>query len=375
MLKSLTLKELGARINSTDELLMMLLSHRMGLSLNVGALKLATGEPIFRPEAEEGRLEKARELANEFGISPNFAYSLLYTIIGESCKQQMIQLQGRPYDRPPDVKTDEEWHRILKQNLVQLTERVAPIYDEKYGSEFFASAAYKAFESSVLMQEVEKLSSKELLVDLGCATGSKTLQLAPSFKSVVGYDLSRHMVKRANLKVAEEDKKKIRFQQADLEDGIPLDKDSASFVMMNLGTAGDMPKISDVIKDVHRVLQAGGRFLFSFYNSDALVYRWEFLPWPFSLAAEINHNKDCLDVHAGADIFSIYAKAYTMQEVESFFPEGMLLNTKVTYPTLSPILPNCIFKIEKEKEAVLTIDRLLADSGMGAYIIVTGSKN
>ncbi len=95
MLKSLTLNELGARIDLTDELVVNLLSHRTALSLNVGALKLATGEPIFRAKAEEDRLEKVRKLANEFGISPNFAYSLLYAIIGESCKQQMIQLQGR----------------------------------------------------------------------------------------------------------------------------------------------------------------------------------------------------------------------------------------------------------------------------------------
>jgi|GEM_PF-3613927 len=69
--------------------------------------------------------------------------------------------------------------------------------------------------------------------------------------------------------------------------------------------ASDMRGIGKVIDETIRVLKPGGRFFFSFYNRDALVYRWEFLPWEAGLAAD----NALADTSMGAYIIATGAKS------------------------------------------------------------------
>jgi len=105
MIRSLDLKELGKRIEAIDLLLLTLVAHRMNLSLNVGAYKKAKGENIYRRDAENKRLDIARFIAVNGGLDDNFAHALLYSIINESCKRQMIQLQDKDFQLP-DFKNE-----------------------------------------------------------------------------------------------------------------------------------------------------------------------------------------------------------------------------------------------------------------------------
>ena len=185
------------------------------------------------------------------------------------------------------------------------------------------------------------------------------------------------MIRQAELKLQNNQNLSsvVTFKQTDLEDGIPELDNSVSLVVMNLGTASDLRNIVGVLKEVDRVLEPGGKFFFSFYNKEALVYRWDFIPWHIGLAAEINTHKDCLDVHSGNKLFSIYARPYTTEEVRSLFHGDLLVDKIYTYPTVSSILPNEFFENQSEvKESIIKIDHLLSDSNMGAYIAVTGSK-
>ncbi len=377
MIRSLNLKELAPRIEAVDALIMTLVAHRMGLSLNVGAYKKATGEPIFRPEPEEVRIQKIRDQAKALGMNPHFAEALLYNVIGESCKQQMILLQG-DY-RLPDTKDEKEWYDTLKQNLRDLTKIIAASYDSQYDTGFFGLRSYRDFEDDCIAKAIQATPSRKLAIDLGCATGNQSVRLAKDFDNVVGFDLSSHMIQHARKKVRSEYfASKIRFEECDLESGIPLEDASVSFVLMNLGTASDLPGIADLTKEVARVLVPGGRFLFSFYNKDALVYCWDFLPWPVGLAAEINHKLSCLDVHADHKIFSVFAKGYTVEEVKSLLHPGLVIEPDMlTYPTISPLLPNQIFSSEAEKaeQVVSRLDRALSTLNYGAYIIATGRKD
>jgi SAM-dependent methyltransferase len=373
MIRSLNLEQLGARIELVDEAILILVAHRMALSLDVGAYKRATNQTIFRRDKEDERLLRMKKLAENVGLNPNFAAAALYNIIGESCKQQMIQLQ-ETYSPPLDIEDEEEWYRILKGNLLRLAERIAPVYDEQYGTEFFASAAYREFENWMLDEEVDMVNTNDLFVDLGCATGTQTFRLADRFEHSVGYDLSGHMIEHANRKLDPRWQGRVVFYETDLENGIPLPDNSASFVMMNRGTAGDIRNIQGLLHEAHRVLQVGGRFFFSFYNSDALVYQWDFLPWPVNLAAGINKEKSCLDVRVGSETFSVFARPYSLEQAEDFFPAGMKINRRMTYPTISPLVPNHLFKTENARDAVSHVDWQLAPFGSGAYIIITGEK-
>lgn len=283
----------------------------------------------------------------------------------------MIQLQAVTHHKK--LKTNAEQYRILKRNLLRLTERWANSYDADYDKAFFATHAYIEFEEEILRQEIEQVYCRELALDFGCATGRFATKLSSSFDQVIGYDISPHMIKKANERPQKPSN--TTFLEIDLEQGIPQADGTASLVVMNLGTASDMRDISGILKGAARILKSNGRFFFSFYNKDALLYQWDFVPWPVGLAAEINTHKHCLDVHFGSKVLSVYARPYTVTEVKNLFPSEMKLSKVLTYPTLSSILPSTLFDGKSSiQKSVMTIDRQLATAFDGAYIIVTGQK-
>ncbi len=373
----LDLGALGSRIAVVDGMIIQLVAQRLMLAEQVGAYKRAKGEDIFRAEVEDRRIAAIRQIAEELGLNPHFAETLLYLLIGESCKLQMVRLQEAAR-LPAEPQTEDEWYAKLKHNLLYLAERYSASYDAEYGKGCTATHAYLAYEEELLAREIGKLSDYSLLVDLGCATGRVALRWHGGFDRVIGYDISQHMQSQASRLVEERNlQERVSFERVDLEDGIPLPDESASFVVMSLGTGSDLRDIRRVIADTFRVLKTGGRFFFSFYNRDALVYRWEFLPWQAGLAAIINIHNDSLDVRLNADgheeRVSVFARAYTKGEAEALFAPCAV--DLVTYPALSAVLPNEIFSAQGGARAALAdADRRLTDTDMGAYIIVTGQK-
>lgn len=264
---------------------------------------------------------------------------------------------------------------MLKSNLLELTRDWAPTYDENYDSAFFATHSYLEMEMEILRQEIQMLDERSKFLDLGCATGRLTIPLAQHFQAAIGYDISVDMLQLAREKVAGEECNRICFKDADVELGIPEKDNSVSLVVMNLGTASDVKDIKIVLDETRRVLRKDGRFFFSFYNEEALVYRWDFLPWEASLAAEINVHKHCLDVHIGNKVRAVYARPYKVEAVRDMI-QGVMTTARVsTYPTISSILPNDLLADQPLiQEAIAAIDRSLTDLNLGAYIIVTGKK-
>jgi SAM-dependent methyltransferase/chorismate mutase len=382
MEKILDLKDLGHRLATVDVMIIQLIARRMGLAEQVGKYKRKNGDMIFRGDIEDKRIEEIRKISVSLGINPHFAESILYMLINESCKLQMIQLQEEILNTE-HPQNDNQWHKKLKQNLLVLAEQWCLTYDIDYENSYFATQEYLLYEQELLSGEIQQLSDTKLMLDLGCATGRMSFNNHSEFTSVVGFDISQHMRSRAN-HLAEKKNlhSKIIFECSDLEDGIPTPDESTSFVVMNLGTASDIRDIGKVIKETVRVLKPGGRFFFSFYNRDALVYRWDFLPWQAGLAASINIHSDSLDVHSKdtdlkEKIISVFARAYSCAEVLSLFADrGLEVSPIVTYPTISAILPRELFVDQPEiQKSITAIDRTLIDASMGAYIVVRGKKS
>ena len=373
MIELLNLEELDVRLRKVDRHIVALLAQRMQLALQVEEVKRHRREPIYRAEVEARRLEEAREWAQERGLNPNFAQAILYLSINESCKVQIAERQ-RHAGEATEEDGSPNWHKKLKENLLLLTEKVARVYDDKYATAFFATRSYLEFENQILAQEIESLSSRGLALDVGCATGRKSLELSGSFEQVVGYDISPAMIEQAKAKLGASGVENLSFECLDVEQGIPQSDGSASLVIMNMGTASDIPDIEGVLAEAQRVLMAGGKIFLSFYNADALMYRWEFIPWPVSLAAEINLKRHCLDVHFEGQVFSVYARPYTLDEIKKLIPHGIELTRTPTYPTISSLLPNELFDEVTIQEAVTEIDRQLADTTAGAYALVVGRR-
>lgn len=377
MIRSLTIKQLGDRIDQIDEFILILMAQRMRLSLNVAACKGSKEPPeaIFRKDKEDKRLSRAMEIGEKLGLKPNFVFAMLYNLIGESCKEQMIELQGT-FNRLPDTKNDDEWFDLLRKNLLQLTEIIAPTYDEKYDGEFFASQQHREFEKRMISRDADLTGPYDLAIDLGCATGEQAFHLASRFEKVIGYDISPAMINQANRRLdLDRDRfSGVSFEQIDLEQGIPLPDDSVSFVLMNLGTASDIRNIESLISEIERVLVVGGGFFLSFYNADALVYKWKFLPWPLAVAAEVNRDKQCLDVHVDGKIFSVPARPYKLDEISNLFPANLDISEILTYPTIGSILPNRLLCTPEVRKAISDADEDLSSVGLGAYAIASGLK-
>ena len=380
MEKLLNLEELGSRLATVDTMIMQLVMRRMELAEQVGKYKRRKRERIFRADIEDRRIDAIRKWASVHGLNQHLAESILYALINASCKLQMVQLQEEALESD-EPQSEDQWYKKLKRNLLVLTERWYTTYDASYENSYFATKAYLQYEHELLTREIQKLTDTELMLDLGCATGRIAFQFHDTFARIVGYDISQHMQTHANgLAMNRSLDSKIIFECVDLEDGIPMPDASTSFVVMNLGTASDVRSIGKVVDETLRVLKHGGRFLFSFYNRDALAYRWEFLPWETGLAASINIHRDSLDVHSRdedskEEIIHVYARAYTRDEVTSLFTLRGVDVSLVTYPTVSAILPHELFINQPDvQESVIAIDEALVDSSMGAYIIVSGQK-
>ncbi len=376
-LRTWDLKEIGDKLDILDYILMSLLAKRNFLALLVERFKHAKGDPIIRLPIEDVRIEKAAKWAEQFNINPHFARAIMYFIIDESCKVQLAELQKTQTTPVIIDLNDEQWYEQLKNNLLLLTEAIAPQYDETYTlNPSFAVASYSRFEEKIIKRLIQELPSHDLALDLGCATGEISLLLAKQFSKVIGFDISPKMIELASKKLTAKNNERIRFEIADIENGLPVKDSSVSLIIMNQGTAGDIRGIKDLIQEIERVLRKGGTALLSFYNADALHYGFKFIPWPVGLNAEINPKAECLDVQLpNKKIVSIFARAYTVEQIKNLFPHTFYFPQEPqTFPTLSSILPDYFFKDGKAKEIIEGLDEQLKDLNHGSYITVVVKK-
>lgn len=370
------LKSIGSHLKNTDHLLVHLMARRVQLAREMAKVKMAAKMPTYRADKEKERLDEVGNWAETEKIDPLFARSLLYAVIGESCKQQMILKDS--CNGEVTIHTDKEsWHRRLRANLLELTRVWAPTYDEEYGKEFVSTRLYWAYENEILGQIVESLPHHETIVDLGCATGRLALKFGGRFKQRVGYDVSPDMIGVALQHAADRHNRNVHFEVRDMETDIPLVNDSVSLVVMNQGTGSDIRNMPGLLTEIERVLKPEGQFFLSFYNAQALVYR-TFLPWPLTLAAEMNVDENYLEVNCKDKIIPVYAQAYSIDEVQNLFAGRLLSVTQVsTHPTIGAILPNDVYSEQAIGSFVEGLDRSLAlgDGHFGAYIVVSGVKS
>lgn len=378
------LNELSQALQKVDGVIMAVIRKRMSLAELVEEWKHIHGDlPILREKIEKERLSGFAELAKNGGIDPDFARALLYLIMSESRKVQIKQKQTRT-SLDQLHRTDKQgWFNHLRRNLLDLTAEIATTYDNRYKETApFATKTYLDFEDNVIATEIktlEDLGMQSLAIDLGCATGRTTTKLSPKFEKVIGYDISPEMIKTAENNQTRATNysqyKNIEFLESDIEEKIPLDDSSVSLVVINMGTASDVYNIELLLAKITRILKPNGRFVLSFYNSEALFYQWP-IPWFVGLTAEIDLIKHCLNVQCNGKIFQIHAKAYNVKGIKGILKkqESLRVSKILTYPTIASILPSEFFHEKESMDAITSIDRKLSEMGNGAYILVTGRK-
>lgn len=367
------LAQLGEDLRKIDRLIMDLVKRRMDVAHLVAQEKQRTGGVMYRPQVEDQRIAAIGDHARAIGLNPHMARAVLYFLIAESCKEQTILLESQAgaAQRPEAER--------LKENLLRLTEQVAGGYDAREASGKFASQLYGAYERELIRQDALAAGDRSLALDLGCATGAIALDLAGGFAKVAGYDLSSHMVEAARAKAQTRGVENVRFASLDLDaHNLPEVDASASFVVMNLGTASDVSNLPHVLAEISRVLKPGGRFFLTFYNSDALLYKMGFLPWVASLEAVVNPYTMCLDVKIGDALIPVHAQLFSEAEVRRALPAGLVVDHVSSFPEIAAILPDEVLGDVKVRASIDRLDRELAKGAEGghggAYLIVRGRK-
>ncbi|MDO8571806.1 MAG: methyltransferase domain-containing protein [bacterium] len=383
------LDELAPLIRITDGVLIEVLAKRGKLAGLVGDYKDLHGDEKIRKEVEVRRMDEAGAYAKKIGVDPDFARSMILHAIAESCRIQIMQTDAKHVSKQLEWIDDDvnKWLVHLRENLIKLTELVAPIYEtDLYGpGASVATSMYVEYEWDQIRHEIENLRPRgplNLALDLGCATGRLTRQLSAYFRKVIGYDLSPHMLEVAKARPLIDNQGEIVYTLADIEEGMKdIPSESVNLVIMTVGTASDFYDLRRVLTSVNRVLAPHGRFVLSFYNKSALMYQL-FVPWPLSLQAMVNIEKNYLEVTVGEQTFPVFARLYDTGQVKQLLAKARLkVSRMLTYPTLGSIFPNPVLRqklaIHKEGEVVALmkdIDQKLSSEAMGAYVIVTGSK-
>ena len=369
------LERLGTDLARVDQLIVDLVQRRMDLARLVGFEKMRTQQPLFRAEIEDRRLDQIAEYATSIGVNKHVARTILYTLINESCKQQTILLQDRNAS-DLELLEGEARKQKLRSNLLLLTERVAPAYNNIfYGPEFF-SQTYARYERERLLGFVSGLADRELAVDLGCGTGHASFLLASEYKTVVGLDVSQHMQYHAALNAERLAVGNAEFLCHDVESGLPFEEGSVSLIVANYGTASDFFDFPSLLGEIERVLKPDGGVFLSFYNKEAIVGSLGFLPWRTERAAVLNPYTSCLEVSVSGQQYSIHAQPYSATEVADLLDRSFTSPSFGTFPLLVAALPPEVLAALDRAKDIARLDRQIESSPVagGTYLVCTALK-
>jgi SAM-dependent methyltransferase len=136
-------------------------------------------------------------------------------------------------------------------------------YGEDYGQTSWVTTA-ESHEIPKLLQ----LSSSSSVLEIGCGSGGYAVHLAKRIGcQVVGLDINAEGVRNAKA-LAEKDKlgARVKFEQCDVSQHLPVEDNAFDAIYSN-DVLCHVPRRSQVLSDLRRVLKPGGRLLFS----DALI--------------------------------------------------------------------------------------------------------
>ena len=136
-------------------------------------------------------------------------------------------------------------------------------YGEDYGQTSWVTTA-ESHEIPKLLQ----LSSSSSVLEIGCGSGGYAVHLAKHVGcQVVGLDINAEGVRNAKA-LAENDKlgARVKFEQCDASQRLPVEDNAFDAIYSN-DVLCHVPRRSQVLSDLRRVIKPGGRLLFS----DALI--------------------------------------------------------------------------------------------------------
>jgi len=276
---------------------------------------------------------------------------------------------------------DDRWKDWLngKERHKELSDAAAPIYESKYASSNFSTGLYMNYEIGFLRKAIKKAPDNEIALDLGCGTGRVSFLLSRHFEQVRGYDFSEKMIVEAEKMKLAHTYGGIAFGVRDIEEELLQEPaGSVSFISASFGMGSFVYDIHSFLREMRRLLKPKGIIVISFYNANSLIVKLKgVLEWNPSLAAKYDNKTKRLEVSFQNLNKSISARAYSYKEIKKVLEGNFSVEEIVTYPTLSSLFPNDIFKNEDAQALCKTVDMTLAQNeeiAGGPYILAACKK-
>lgn len=275
--------------------------------------------------------------------------------------------------------------RLKKMFHLVLSEIAAPIYNQHYGKDKFATRELMDFEEAKLNELIKKLKSEKrngIAIDVGCGTGRHSFGLARHFSSVYGYDFSPNMIKQSNEIKRERDIRNIFFSVNDFEYERFVDEPEfygkCDLVVASFGVGSFIEDTASMLRRFYEWLKPGGYLFISFYNGNAITLKvtpnWR----DTALVAQIDKENQSLEVQLTPKTrFNIFCKLFD-EGVEGEINKIFNIESITTYPMIMALLPNSMIEDTNARAAFALADRTLAEnrsSQNGYYALVIAQKS
>ncbi|MCX6121744.1 MAG: methyltransferase domain-containing protein [Ignavibacteriales bacterium] len=179
---------------------------------------------------------------------------------------------------------------------------------DKHVNEFDKDKENKSYTDIKTVENTNKyLNRSDIVLDYGCATGTKALQIAGNVKKIYGIDISSKMIEAAKRKTAER-----KIENADFVQATIFDKryDAKSFdVILAFNILHFSEDMQKVMKRINELLKSGGLII--------------------SVTACLGEKKTFLSIFISFSIFLLlkigmlpYMRFFKVSELEDFITHG-----------------------------------------------------
>jgi SAM-dependent methyltransferase len=275
-----------------------------------------------------------------------------------------------------DNKSKELWNAHKDAHLA-LSAEAAAKYDELYEASNYATGIYMRYELDLIKKYIDLLPTRKDAVVLGSGTGRECFHIAKEFERVFGYDFAQEMVQKANENKAHKQIDNVFFQTLDVDvQPLPHADSSVSFINSAFGMGSFVLDPGRLFAEVSRVLEPGGMAIFSFYNSNALINKVE-LGWQPAISSRLDYKEELLNVTFNGKDFQIPVRSYFPQQVQRFLQDHLKIVHLATFPTITSIMPENLFKNEVVRKLCLEADLLISSNlelAAGPFIIAVCEK-
>lgn len=140
----------------------------------------------------------------------------------------------------------------MTQEIQKFWDKQAKIFDR-------ADKKFESVYKDILEKTVSYLNSNDNVLDYGCATGSKTIELSKKVRHIHGIDISTEMIRQANKKKGELQISNISFSYGTI---FNADLENNSFdAIIAFGIIHLLEDSQKIMQRIYELIKPGGLFI------------------------------------------------------------------------------------------------------------------